>query len=58
MIEYFSSYVQEGGDASLVLMGIKLMPLPEEARTENLPTAEPSNDEPSETDALDPEDMP
>ena len=30
LIEYFSSYVQEGGDASLVLMGIKLMPLPEE----------------------------
>ena len=31
LIEYFSSYVGEGGDASLVLMGIKLMPLPEEA---------------------------
>jgi glycosyltransferase involved in cell wall biosynthesis len=31
LIEYFSSYVSEGGDASLVLMGIKLMPLPEEA---------------------------
>jgi glycosyltransferase involved in cell wall biosynthesis len=30
LIEYFSSYVQEGGDASLVLMGVKLMPLPEE----------------------------
>ena len=30
LIEYFRSYVQEGGDASLVLMGIKLMPLPEE----------------------------
>ena len=30
LIEYFSSYVQEGGEASLVLMGIKLMPLPEE----------------------------
>jgi glycosyltransferase involved in cell wall biosynthesis len=30
LIEYFSSYVQDGGDASLVLMGIKLMPLPEE----------------------------
>ena len=30
LIEYFSSYVGEGGDASLVLMGIKLMPLPEE----------------------------
>ena len=30
LIEYFNTYVQEGGDASLVLMGIKLMPLPEE----------------------------
>jgi glycosyltransferase involved in cell wall biosynthesis len=30
LIEYFSSYVQEAGDASLVLMGVKLMPLPEE----------------------------
>jgi glycosyltransferase involved in cell wall biosynthesis len=30
LIEYFSSYVQEGGDASLVLMGVKLMPLPED----------------------------
>ncbi len=30
LIEYFSSYVGEGGDASLVLMGVKLMPLPEE----------------------------
>jgi glycosyltransferase involved in cell wall biosynthesis len=30
LIEYFSTYVQEGGDASLVLMGIKLMALPEE----------------------------
>jgi glycosyltransferase involved in cell wall biosynthesis len=30
LIEYFSTYVQENGDASLVLMGIKLMPLPEE----------------------------
>jgi glycosyltransferase involved in cell wall biosynthesis len=30
LIEYFSSYVEEGGDASLVLMGVKLMPLPEE----------------------------
>src|SRR5262249_56958457 len=26
----FSAYVQDGGDASLVLMGVKLMPLPEE----------------------------
>jgi glycosyltransferase involved in cell wall biosynthesis len=30
LIEYFSSYVNGGGDASLVLMGLKLMPLPEE----------------------------
>jgi glycosyltransferase involved in cell wall biosynthesis len=30
LIEYFSAYVTEGGDASLVLMGVKLMPLPEE----------------------------
>jgi glycosyltransferase involved in cell wall biosynthesis len=30
LIEYFSAYVQEGGDASLVLMGMKLMTLPEE----------------------------
>jgi glycosyltransferase involved in cell wall biosynthesis len=30
LIEYFSSYVGAGGDASLVLMGVKLMPLPEE----------------------------
>jgi glycosyltransferase involved in cell wall biosynthesis len=30
LIEYFSTYVQGGGDASLVLMGVKLMQLPEE----------------------------
>ena len=30
LIEYFSAYVADGGDASLVLMGVKLMPLPEE----------------------------
>jgi glycosyltransferase involved in cell wall biosynthesis len=30
LIEYFSTYVSCGGDASLVLMGLKLMPLPEE----------------------------
>jgi glycosyltransferase involved in cell wall biosynthesis len=30
LIEYFSAYVQEGGEASLALMGVKLMPLPEE----------------------------
>ena len=30
LIEYFRSYEQEGGQASLVLMGVKLMPLPED----------------------------
>lgn len=30
LIEYFSAYVAAEGDASLVLMGLKLMPLPEE----------------------------
>jgi glycosyltransferase involved in cell wall biosynthesis len=30
LIEYFSAYVREGGDASLVLMGVKLMKLPDE----------------------------
>ncbi len=30
LIEYFSAYVESGGEASLVLMGVKLMPLPEE----------------------------
>ncbi len=30
LIEYFNTYVQEGGDASLVLMGVKLMPLPDD----------------------------
>jgi glycosyltransferase involved in cell wall biosynthesis len=30
LIEYFSTYVADGGDASLVLMGVKLMQLPEE----------------------------
>lgn len=30
LIEYFSGYVKEGGDAMLVLMGVKLMALPEE----------------------------
>lgn len=29
LIEYFGTYVEEGGEASLVLMGLKLMPLPE-----------------------------
>ena len=30
LIEYFSSYAKDGGDATLVLMGAKLMALPEE----------------------------
>jgi glycosyltransferase involved in cell wall biosynthesis len=30
LIEYFSSYVKDGGDGSLALMGAKLMVLPEE----------------------------
>lgn len=30
LIEYFSSYVRDGGDATLALMGVKLMALPEE----------------------------
>src|SRR4029453_8668149 len=30
LIEYFSSYVKEGGDATLALMGVKLMALPEQ----------------------------
>jgi glycosyltransferase involved in cell wall biosynthesis len=30
LIEYFSTYVHEGGEAGLVLMGVKLMQLPEE----------------------------
>ncbi len=30
LVEYFSQYRADGGDASLILMGVKLMPLPEE----------------------------
>ncbi len=30
LIEYFGSYHGDGGEASLVLMGVKLMPLPED----------------------------
>jgi glycosyltransferase involved in cell wall biosynthesis len=29
LVEYFSSYAREGGDATLALMGVKLMSLPE-----------------------------
>jgi glycosyltransferase involved in cell wall biosynthesis len=30
LLQYFGSYVKEGGDATLVLMGARLMPLPED----------------------------
>ncbi len=30
LLEYFSTYVKDGGEASLALMGAKLMPLPED----------------------------
>jgi glycosyltransferase involved in cell wall biosynthesis len=30
LVEYFNTYVGDGGEASLVLMGVKLMPLPED----------------------------
>jgi len=30
LIEYFGSFIAAGGDATLVLMGLKLMPVPEE----------------------------
>src|SRR5206468_4985615 len=30
LMQYFSEYVKEGGDGTLALMGVKLMPLPEE----------------------------
>jgi glycosyltransferase involved in cell wall biosynthesis len=30
LIEYYSSYMADGGDGRLVLMGVKLMPLPDE----------------------------
>jgi glycosyltransferase involved in cell wall biosynthesis len=30
LLQYFSEYVKEGGEATLVLMGVKLMALPEE----------------------------
>jgi glycosyltransferase involved in cell wall biosynthesis len=30
LLEYFQTYVKEGGDATLMLMGAKLMPLPED----------------------------
>ncbi len=30
LLEYFQSFLAEGGDASLLLMGVKLMPLPDD----------------------------
>ena len=30
LFEYFQTYVKEGGDATLMLMGVKLMPLPDD----------------------------
>jgi glycosyltransferase involved in cell wall biosynthesis len=30
LLQYFNGYIREGGDATLVLMGAKLMPLPED----------------------------
>ena len=30
LLEYFQTYVKEGGDASLLLMGVKFMPLPDD----------------------------
>jgi len=32
LLEYFQSYVKEGGDSTLLLMGTKLMPLPDDPR--------------------------
>ena len=32
LLQYFQAYTSEGGGASLVLMGVKLMPLPEDPR--------------------------
>jgi glycosyltransferase involved in cell wall biosynthesis len=32
LLEYFQNYVKEGGDATLALMGTKLMPLPDDPR--------------------------
>jgi glycosyltransferase involved in cell wall biosynthesis len=43
LLEYFQTYVDEGGEATLMLMGTKLMPLPEDPRVRfagTLPDAE------------------
>jgi glycosyltransferase involved in cell wall biosynthesis len=34
LLHYFHEYVKEGGDATLVLMGAKLMPLPQDPRVQ------------------------
>jgi glycosyltransferase involved in cell wall biosynthesis len=31
LLEYFSSYIEQGGDATLALLGVKLMSIPEDA---------------------------
>jgi len=43
LLEYFQTYLKEGGDLSLVLMGVKLMPLPDDPHVRfagTLPDAE------------------
>ena len=32
LLEYFQAFIKDGGDATLMLMGVKLMPLPEDPR--------------------------
>ena len=32
LLEYFQTFIKEGGDATLMLMGVKLMPLPDDPR--------------------------
>lgn len=32
LLEYFQAFVNDGGDATLMLMGVKLMPIPEDPR--------------------------
>jgi glycosyltransferase involved in cell wall biosynthesis len=32
LLEYFQAFIRDGGDATLMLMGVKLMPLPEDPR--------------------------
>ena len=43
LLEYFQTYIKEGGDATLMLMGVKLMPIPEDPHVRfagTLPDAE------------------